>query len=186
MIKYPLLEIFSDYTWPFCYAITGSIERLKEEYEIEVRWLAYPLNPCESGAILLGFAPDSAYDPETIIQKTTKSRLAQELTKWAESVGKGEDFRNAVWQAKYVDQKDISDANSLFDLADSTGLSRNEAASVLKNALFKDAVDSDWVRSLKIDPQYVPSVLLNGELLENPQEYKLYEHLMSQHNVKPR
>ena len=85
-----------------------------------------------------------------------------------------------------MDQKDISDANSLFDLADSTGLSRNEAASVLKNALFKDAVDSDWVRSLEIDPQYVPSVLLNGELLENPQEYELYEHLMSQHNVKPR
>ncbi len=85
-----------------------------------------------------------------------------------------------------MDQKDISDANSLFDLADSTGLSRNEAASVLKNALFKDAVDSDWVRSLEIDPQYVPSVLLNGELLENPQEYELYERLMSQHNVKPR
>ena len=135
---------------------------------------------------MLGFASDSAYDPETITQKTTKCRLAQELTKWAESVGKGEDFRNAIWQAKYVDQKDISDANSLFDLADSTGLSGNEAASVLKDALFKDAVDSDWMRSLEIDPQYVPSVLLNGELLENPQEYKLYEQLMSQHNVKPR
>jgi len=101
-------------------------------------------------------------------------------------MGKGEDFRNAVWQAKYVDQEDISDANSLFDLADSTGLSGNEAASVLKDTLFKDAVDSDWMRSLEIDPQYVPSVLLNGELLENPQEYKLFERLMSQHNVKPR
>ncbi len=135
---------------------------------------------------MLGFASDSAYDPETITQKTTKCRLAQELTKWAESAGKGEDFRNAVWQAKYVDQKDISDTNSLFDLADSTGLSRNEAASVLKDALFKDAVDSDWMRSLEIDPQFVPSVLLNGELLENPQEYKLFEQLLSQHNVKPR
>jgi len=101
-------------------------------------------------------------------------------------VGKGEDFRNAVWQAKYVDQEDISDANSLLDLVDSTGLSRNEAEPVLKDALFKDAVDSDWMRSLEIDPQYVPSVLLNGELLENPQEYKLFEQLLSQHNVKPR
>ena len=109
--------------------------------------------------------------------------MAQELTKWAESAGKGEDFRNAVWQAKYVDQKDISDVNSLFDLADSTGLSGNEAASVLKNALFKGAVDSDWMRSLEIDPQYVPSVLLNGELLENPQDYELFEQLMSQHGV---
>ena len=101
-------------------------------------------------------------------------------------MGKGEDFRNAVWLAKYVDQKDISDTNSLLDLVDSTGLSRNEAEPVLKDALFKDAVDSDWMRSLEIDPQYVPSVLLNGELLENPQEYKLFEQLLSQHNVKPR
>ena len=186
MLKIQVLEIFSDYTWPFCYAITGSIERLKEEYEIEVRWRAYPLNPYEPGAILFGFAPDSVYDPETITQKTTKSRSAQELTKWAESVGKGEDFRNAVWQAKYVDQKDISDANSLLDLVDSTGLSRNEAEPVLKDALFKDAVDSDWMRSLEIDPQYVPSVLLNGELLENPQEYKLFEQLISQHGVERR
>ena len=101
-------------------------------------------------------------------------------------MGKGEDFRNAVWLAKYVDQKDISDTNSLLDLVDSTGLSRNEAEPVLKDALFKDAVDSDWMRSLEIDPQYVPSVLLNGELLENPQEYKLFEQLMSQHGVTPR
>ncbi len=82
-----------------------------------------------------------------------------------------------------MDQKDISDVNSLFDLADSTGLSGNEAASVLKDALFKGAVDSDWMRSLEIDPQYVPSVLLNGELLENPQDYELFEQLMSQHGV---
>jgi len=101
-------------------------------------------------------------------------------------VGKGEDFRKAVWQAKYVDQKDISDADSLFSLADSTGLSGDEAASVLKDALFKDVVDLDWMRSLEIDPQYVPSVLLNGELLENPQEYNLFEHLMSRHGVKRR
>ena len=136
--------------------------------------------------MLLGFAPDSAYDPETILRKTTKSRKAQELTKWAESLGKGRDFRHAVWQAKYVNRMDISDADSLFDLADSTGLSGSEAASVLKEKLFKDAVDKDWVRSLEIDPQYVPSVLLNGKLLENPQEYKLFEHLMSQQGVKRR
>ena len=118
MTDYPALEIFSDYTLPFCYAITGCIERLKEEYEIEVRWRAYPLSPHEPGTVLVGFAPDSAYDPLTITQKTTRSRPAQELTKWAESVGKGEDFRNAVWQATYVAQQDIGDADSLFDFAD--------------------------------------------------------------------
>jgi predicted DsbA family dithiol-disulfide isomerase len=149
-----------------------------------VRWRAYPLNPYAPGASLFGFAPDSAYDRASITQKTTKSRPAQELTKWAESLGKGEVFRNAVWQAKYVDGKDISNTGLLIDLADSIGLSREEAASVLKHARFKEAVDADWVRSLEVDPQYVPSVLLNLELLENPQEYKMFEELMARHDVK--
>jgi len=132
---------------------------------------------------LFGFAPDSAYDRAIITQKTTRSRSAQELTKWAESLGKGEVFRNAVWQAKYVGRKDISNTDLLIDLADSAGLSKDEAASILKHARFKEVVDADWMRSLEVDPQYVPSVLLNGELLENPQEYKLFEDLMARHGV---
>jgi predicted DsbA family dithiol-disulfide isomerase len=144
------------------------------------------LNPYEPGTVLSGFAPDSAYEVETITQKTTKSRPVQELTKWTESLGKGEEFRSSVWQALYVEKKDISETDFLFDLTGPIGLSENEAASVLKGALFKEAVDSDWMRSLEVDPKYVPSVLLNGELLENPQEYELYEHLMSQHGVRRR
>jgi len=132
---------------------------------------------------LFGFAPDAAYDRATITQKTTKSRPAQELTKWAESLGKGDEFRNAVWRAKYVDRKDIADTDLLIDLAASAGLPKYEAASVLKHARFKEAVDADWMRSMEVDPQYVPSVLLNGELIENPQEYKLFESLMARHGV---
>ena len=144
------------------------------------------MNPFKPGEILLGFAPDAAYDPDTITQKTTKSRSAQELTKWAESLGEGDAFRSAIWKAKYVEQKDIGDADSLIELADTVGLSKDEAASVLRDANFKDAVDSDWLRSLEIDPQYVPSVLLNGELLENPQEYRLFKKLVTKHGVNRR
>jgi len=85
-----------------------------------------------------------------------------------------------------VDRKNVNDPDALFDAADSIGLSSTEAASVLKNALFKEAVDLDWMRSMEVDPEYVPSVLLDGELLANPQEYNLYQRLMSRHGVKRR
>ena len=39
-----LLEIFSDYIWPWCYFITGSIERIRKEFEIDIRWTAFPLH----------------------------------------------------------------------------------------------------------------------------------------------
>ena len=185
---YQSVEVFSDYTWPYCYTITGGIERLKKEYDIEVRWIAYPLNPyypAQEG-LILGFAPDTAYDPTTITQKTNKSRFAQELTKWAESNDKGDDFRNALFRALYVQGKDIRDIPMLCALCESVGLSFVEAEKVLKTKAFKDALDTDWLRSLKVDPEYVPSVLLNGELLVNPQQYELLKQLMVRHNVTRR
>ena len=56
----------------------------------------------------------------------------------------------------------------------------------MKTKAFKDALDTDWLRSLKVDPEYVPSVLLNGELLVNPQQYELLKQLMVRHNVTRR
>jgi predicted DsbA family dithiol-disulfide isomerase len=159
---------------------------LKHEYEIEVRWIAYPLNPYMQGAGPVGFAPDSAYDPKTILQKTTKTRPAQELTKWAQSKGLGEAFRDAVWEAHYVTGKDIDSRDTLLELAESVGLSRDDAKEALHNKAFKDAVDADWLRSLEVDPQYVPSVSLNGDLLVNPQQYELLEQLLALHHVKKR
>lgn len=138
------------------------------------------------GADPIQFAPESAYDPKTILQKTTKSRPAQELTKWAQSNGLGEAFRDAVWKAHYVAGKDIDNLATLLELAEYVGRSPNDAKDALNNVAYKDAVDADWRRSLEVDPQYVPSVSLNGDLLVNPQQYELLEQLLARHRVKKR
>ena len=136
--------------------------------------------------MILGFAPDAAYDPQTITQKTTKTRLAQELTKWAESKGKGDIFRYGIFDALYAHGKDISDKQMLYSLIETVGLSSGDTQDVIQTGTFKETLDSDWVRSLTVDPQYVPSVLMNGDLLENPQEYGLLEDLMSRHQINRR
>ena len=140
----------------------------------------------EQQGMILGFAPDAAYDPQTITQKTTKTRLAQELTKWAESKGKGDIFRYGIFDALYAHGKDISDKQMLYSLIETVGLSSGDAQDVIQTGTFKETLDSDWVRSLTVDPQYVPSVLMNGDLLENPQEYGLLEDLMSRHQINRR
>jgi len=136
--------------------------------------------------MLTGFAPDAAYDPDTITQKTTRTRPSQELTKWAEASGKGDEFRNAVFDALYARGREITDIPNLFDLAESVGLSRKEAETVLETRSYKDALHADWMLSLEVDPEYVPSVWINGELLVNPQEYKLLTQLMKRHRVPSR
>ena len=198
-----VLEIFSDYTWPWCYFITGSIEKLKSNYEITTRWIAYPLNPNipEDGLPLSKHFSDCS-EQEINDKKakwkeaanatslplgersyTYRSRLAHELGKWSESQGKGHEFHQTVFKAYFVDGKNIGKISILIDLAYSIGLSATEAQKVLENRTYKEAVDSDWSYSLEVDPEYIPSLKINGNLLVNPQKYAIFEQFMNDNGV---
>ena len=62
---------------------------------------------------------------------TYNSRLAQELAKWAESKGKGDEFHRAVFEAYFVETKNIGKIDELALLAQSLGLPEEEARQVL-------------------------------------------------------
>jgi predicted DsbA family dithiol-disulfide isomerase len=121
--------------------------------------------------------------PRFIIPNT---RLAHELGKWAQSIGKGDEFHLAVFRAYFGNGKDIGKISTLTDIADQLGLSKVIALEVLDKRSFKDNVDSDWTRSLKVDPDVIPSVMINEKLYINPQKYSLYEQFMAEHHVKKR
>ena len=203
MINEVVLEIFSDYTWPWCYFITGCIERPKNDYEVTTRWIAYPLNPnipddglplekhfsdCSEEEIndkkaKWKAAADAAALPLGERSYTYRSRLAHELSKWSESQGKGDEFHQTVFKAYFVDGKNIGKIPILMDLARSIELSAKEAQKVLENRTYKEAVDSDWSYSLEVDPKFVPSLKINGKLLVNPQRYELFDQFMKDNRV---
>jgi predicted DsbA family dithiol-disulfide isomerase len=100
----PELEIFSDFNCTWCYFDKPSINKLEVEYEVAIRWRAFPLHPdipeggmsiealfghnfalmtdkmkqLEARAASLGLA---------LAKRTTisDSRLSQELSKWAQT-----------------------------------------------------------------------------------------------------
>jgi predicted DsbA family dithiol-disulfide isomerase len=174
---------------------------LKREYEVAVRWTAYPLRPDtpEEGLALEHIFPGKDLDEMNVRLKraakkaglpfgyrtmTYNSRFAHELSKWAESEGYGDEFHITVFRAYYVDGKNIGKIPVLIELVKRLGLSQKEAKKVIETRAFKDAVDSDWSRSLQVDPEYIPSLMINGQLLVNPQKYELYEQLMRAKNIK--
>jgi len=115
---------------------------------------------------------------------TYNSRLAQELSKWAESEGKGDAFHRAVFEAYFVDGKNIGRPKLLVDLAGAAGLSAKKVREVMDTRAFKPAVDRDWSRALAVDPEYIPALMVNGSLLVNPQTYGLYEQFMRDNGIK--
>ena len=114
---------------------------------------------------------------------TYNSRLAQELGKWAEQMGKGDAFHDAVFRAYFADGRNIADANILADVATSVGLDAKEAHTVLAARTFKEAVDTDWARASESRVTAVPTFLTNGQTLAGAQPFNVLVNFMLQNNV---
>jgi predicted DsbA family dithiol-disulfide isomerase len=173
------------------------IEQLRKNYGIEVRWAAFPLHPetPEEGLTLEELFAGQSKDIKKIRArmkqvadelglpmgertKTFNSRRAQELAKWAESKGRGDEFNEAVFRAYFVEGKNIGKVNEIVDLVKSIGLSDKEARSVLELRTFKEAVDSDWSRSRALGITGVPTFMVDHRAAVGFQPYEDLEQFL--------
>jgi len=181
---------------------------MKKEYDVETVWTAYPLNTKipEDGVDMTNRYRDSGRDMTDMNMRLKKaadgvglpisprkmsynSRMAHEVSKWATSQGKGDAFHFAVFQALFVAGKNIAKPDVLLEIVASLNLPVDEAKAAINTSKFSDAVDADFKRSLKIDPEYVPSFMIDNDLLENPHRYDtrrfdLIEAFMEKHGIK--
>jgi predicted DsbA family dithiol-disulfide isomerase len=117
-------------------------------------------------------------------QKTYNSRLAQELAKWAEEKGKGEEFHKTVFRAYFVDGINIAKIEELACLAKTVGLSEQEARKVLEIRTHREAVDSDWKRSHQFGITAVPTFVISQRAVVGAQPYEVLEHFLEENNIK--
>jgi len=117
---------------------------------------------------------------------TYNSRLAQELGKWAESQGKGEEFHHQAFRAYFADGKNIAELPVLIQLAVSAGLPGKEAERVVRDRPFREAVDADWSRSRRMGVTAVPTFVLDNQRLVGAQPYKDLEQFLDTMGVKKR
>jgi len=113
--------------------------------------------------------------PRTRIYNT---RLAQELAKWAESQGKGDDFHQAAFRAYFAQGKNIGVIEELAALAASTGLPADEARQVIRQRSFRQAVDADWARAHGLGISAVPTFLFDHRRMVGFQPYEALVQLI--------
>jgi len=176
------------------------IDKLKSQHAVEVRWRAFPLHPetPEQGLTLEElFAGRDVHIPAVLGRlkkvagelglpwgdrtKTYNSRLAQELGKWAEEQGKGDEFHKAVFLAYFVDGKNIAKKEVLGDLASGVGLVKEEAFEILQSRSLKAAVDEDWRLSREWGIMAVPTFVIDRERLVGAQPYPVLEEFVRKH-----
>ena len=117
-------------------------------------------------------------------KKTYNSRLAQELGKWAEAKGKGDEYHDAVFRAYFVDGKNIAKTDVLMGLVKTVGLPENEAREALQMRAFKESVDSDWALVDKMGISSVPTFALNDQTVVGAQPYEVLEQFLRENGVK--
>jgi len=111
-------------------------------------------------------------------KKTYNSRLAQELGKWAEANGKGDEFHRSVFHAYFADGRNIAEISTLLDLVNGIGLPPVEAKEVLENRTFQHAVDRDWARSQALGVTAVPTFFMGDQSLVGAQPYLVLEQFV--------
>jgi predicted DsbA family dithiol-disulfide isomerase len=200
-----VLKVFSDYICPWCYFSTRRIEEVRENFNVKIQWIAFPLHPETPpeglplqeiyGARVLDMPKTLAHLqalaeslglPMAERTMTYNSRLAQELGKWAESQGKGGEFHDAVFRAYFGEGKNISKPAVLAALAKSVGLPEKEARAVLKQRTFKEAVDADWSLCEELGVRSVPTFAVDDEAVVGAQPYEVLEKLLLDKGAKKR
>ena len=109
---------------------------------------------------------------------TYNSRLAQELAKWAESKGKGDEIHDPLFRSYFVDTKNIGEREVLVEIAKKVGLPADEAEEVLVSRSFKEAVDNDWQRCAELGVDAVPTFLIGRYALVGAHPYEELEKLV--------
>lgn len=130
------LIVYSDFICPFCYIGKVNAEKVKEAFpDLEVEWREYELHS-EGDPV-----PDRAYleqavqmvrnladqygikmNPEVILEVTTSSRKALLGFLHAKEHGQGEAYRDAVFEAYWLQKRDIGDLAVLKEIAGEVGL----------------------------------------------------------------
>jgi predicted DsbA family dithiol-disulfide isomerase len=172
-------------------------DRLQKEYGVELRWSVFPLHPetppegmelaelfagreamiREMQARLLQIAAAEGV-PMIERTRTCNSRLAQELGKWAESLGRGDEFRRAAYRAYFAHGSNIGLVEELLKIAEAAGLPPVEAEAVLGARSFAPAVDADWQRAGKLGITAVPTHLCGGKRLTGFNDYAAFVDLI--------
>jgi len=185
------IELFSDYVCPWCYFMTGRIDRLHQEYDVTIRWRAFPLHPDtpEEGRSLDDIYSRYPYPKADMLEhlrrnaralnmpycersKVFNSRLAQELGLWAESKGTGGDFHKAAYAAYFVNNRNLAERDVLLSIVRDAGMDAAEAEQVLADRSFSGAVELDWQRADDLEIKVVPTFVIGENKLVGAQEYR--------------
>ena len=117
---------------------------------------------------------------------TYNSRLAQELAKWGDGRAESDGLHMALYQAYFVDGKNIGDIAVLLQIVAAVGLPVAEAREILQQRTMKTAVAADWHHAHSVGVRSVPTFAVGNVGVVGAQPYEQLVGLMEHVGVPKR
>ena len=168
------------------------MDKLKDEFGLSVKWIAFPLHPetPPEGQTLEQLFAGQGKDIGEMVARlkniagelglpfgdrsmTFNSRKAQELGKWAEKQGRGEEFHLAAFKAYFAEGRNIHETKVLAGLLEQAALSPDQGIKALDSGLYAQEVDADWAYSRRCGISAVPTFQIAGMQMAGAQSYPL-------------
>ncbi|MGG7212524.1 DsbA family oxidoreductase [Clostridium nigeriense] len=188
------VEIWSDIFCPFCYIgkrrFENALKNFSDKDDVEVIYRSFELNPDapkvnnnsihEAIAEKYGMSVEEAklnndgivrqaaslglkYNFDTLI--LTNSFDAHRLIHFAKDFDKNNEMAEALFKAYFTDSKNISDFNTLGDIAKSIGLNKDEAIKVLNSDKYKKEVREDENLARNYSITSVPTFIIDDKFM---------------------
>lgn len=179
------IEIWSDVMCPFCYIGKRHLEKALEDFpqkdDVEVVWKSFQLNPnmpessdenvyeylAKAKGIsleqskqmherVIEMAQNAGLDFNFDIAKVANSFKAHRVLQLAKRKNLGDELKEALLNAYFTKGKNTSDVETLVEIGNSVGISRDEVEMALNEEQFAKYVNQDIKEARQIRVQGVP------------------------------
>ncbi|MEQ9696085.1 DsbA family oxidoreductase [Shimia sp. SDUM112013] len=202
------VDIVSDVVCPWCIVGYRQLQQASEAtgIPVETYWHPFELNPdmAPEGENLrdhimrkYGSTPEQSTKARENMQNIgaplgitfsfgDDSRIyntfaAHQLLHWAQTEGRAQDLKLALFDAYFARARDVSDLAVLVDVAASIGLDKDEAQAVLKDGRFADMVREKETFWTSRGVSGVPTMIFDAKhATSGAQGVKMFEQILEQ------
>jgi predicted DsbA family dithiol-disulfide isomerase len=174
------------------------VERLKEEYNVEVEWRPYYLYwdvPPEGKDLPAYVKRARAGGSEQRLQSIANSygldfqstariyntRLAHEATEYAREKKKGNEFHKALFHKVYAEGQDPSQWSVLRSTAEEVGLDADEMQQLVESGRYTEYVEEQVRWAQQIGVNGVPTYVINDRYaIVGAQPYEVFKNALAE------
>lgn len=188
------LDFWSDFTCPFCFLATVRLEKLNERHGVDIRMHSFQLRPPGAPAMpphtQAMIAEDHTQVLKTLLEEENvemhpgpiaiETRPAHIALQYAEKLGKGVAFHNAVMKDYWLSAGLIEDEDRLIAIARKLDLNLDDLGTDWEASPYAAAVDSDRALASQYGIVGAPAQLFGRKfLVADAQPYALLEDVLA-------